>query len=231
MYRFNERKFMKKKIKKEINKKIESALKKSMPIYDFDPESTVINVQCNNCNSSYEFDVMGIYFDSMYNKEKFLVEPKCPFCGENENYTLSKNTMALLAYLYNNKLMPEAVFQEKYIKELVDKYPKEKIDNPAGLDDKGLEALEKGDYNEVFRIFSQFIYMNPNHHLGYEFIAYAYYENREFEKSLFFMKLAIERMDILLKEGKIDKGLAAVLHKNYEYMERRRLIFRWWENL
>lgn len=222
---------MKKKLKKQIDKKIEKALKKSLPSYDFDPENTELEFVCGSCKGEFKFDVMAIYFDSLYNKEKFLAEPKCPFCGENRNYTMSKNSMALLTYLYNNNLMPEAVFQEKYMKELLDKYPEEEIKNPKGLDELGLEALERGDYNEVFRIFSQFIYMNHNHHLGYEFVAYAYYENREFEKSLFFMKLAIERIDVLLAQDIIDKGLAAVLHKNYEYMQRKQLIFRWWENL
>jgi tetratricopeptide (TPR) repeat protein len=222
---------MKKKLKREINKKIEKALKKSLPSYEFDPKNTELEFKCESCQAEYKFDVMQIYFDTLHNKEKFLVEPKCPFCGENKKYSIGKNSMALLTYLYNNKLMPEAVFQDKYIKELFEKYPNENIANPVGLDDKGLESLEKGDYKEVFRIFSQFIHLNPNHHLGYEFIAYAYYENREFEKSLYFMKLALERIEFLYKNGGIDKELLSILKKNYEYMERKQLIFRWWENL
>lgn len=219
-----------KKFEKEINKKINKALSKSMPKYDFDPNTSEVEVKCLNCNSIYNFDVMKIQFDSLHNKEKFLVEAKCPYC-ESHSYELSENTMAKLAYLYKNNLMEDTLFSQEYMKELSTKYPKEEIENEVGLDDMGLEALEKGDYNEVFRIFTQFIYLNPNHHLGFEFIAYAYYENRDFERSIYFMGLALERIVLLKEQGKIDSALVAVLTKNYEYMQRRQLIFRWWENL
>jgi hypothetical protein len=45
------------------------------------------------------------------------------------------------------------------------------------------------------------------------------------------MKLALERIEFLYKNGGIDKELLSILKKNYEYMERKQLIFRWWENL
>lgn len=219
-----------KKFEKEINEKITKALNKSMPNYDFDPDTSEVEVQCLSCKSSYTFDVMKIYFDSLDNREKFLVEPKCSYCG-SQSYELSENTMAKLSYLYKNNLMEDKLFSHEYMEELSRKYPREEIKDETALDDLGLEALEKGDYDEVFRIFTQFIYLNPNHHLGFEFIAYALYENREFDKSFYFMELALERIHALKNKGEIDSALVAVLLKNYEYMKRKQLIFRWWENL
>lgn len=219
-----------KKSENKIRNAIEKALESSMIYEEFDKNSTLLDFSCPKCKAKYSFDVMAIYFDSLYNREKFLVNPVCPICEEKENFNLEASSMKFLAYLYTEKLMPEAIFQEKNLQELTNKYPREDIikDN---LDDIGLNALEKGDYKEVFRIFTQFIYLNPNHHLGFEFISYAYYENREFEKALWFMEKAIERAEILSRENKLDKGLLSVLKKNYEYMKRRQLITRWWENL
>lgn len=222
---------MNKKLNKEINKKIEKALNKSMPVYDFDKDNTLLKFHCNKCNSDFEFDVMEVQFDTLHNKEKFLAEPKCSFCGEVKKIKGKDETLAFLAYLYNNNYMKEALFEEKQIKALTEKYPKEEIKDPRGLDDEGLQALEQGNYSEVFRIFTQFIYLNPNHHLGFEFVAYAYYENRDFPKSLYFMEKALERAKVEVEEKILDRGLYSVLLKNYEYMKRKQLIFRWWENL
>ncbi len=219
-----------KKSEKKIKETIEKALEKVISNEDFDKTNTLLDFSCPKCKAKYSFDVMAIYFDSLYNKEKFLVNPICPICGEKENFNLEASAMKFLAYLYNEKLMPEAIFQEKYLQELTNRFPFENKMNDD-LDDKGLEALEKGDYNEVFRIFTQFIYLNPTHHLGFEFIAYAYYENRDFEKALWFMENAIERATVLCNNSKLDKGLFSVMKKNYEYMKRRQLITRWWENL
>lgn len=222
---------MNNKLKKEIDKKIKKAIDKSFPKYEINPDSTLLKFTCNSCNSDYEFDVMAIYFDKLHNREKFLVEPKCTYCGENKNYTLKSESMNLLSYLYNNNLLKDSLFEEKYIKELTDKYKKEEIFDPRGLDDKGLQALEQGHYEEVLKIFTQFIYLNQNHHLGFEFIAYAYYETREFEKSLKFMEYTLERAKVSVENKMLDKGLYSVLEKNYEYMKRKQLIIRWWENL
>ncbi len=222
---------MDKKLKKKIDKKIKKVLSKSFPKYEINPDSTLLKFTCNSCNSDYEFDVMAIYFDKLYNKEKFLVEPKCTFCGENRRYKLRGESMNLLSYLYNNNLLKDSLFEERYIKELTEKYPKEKKLDSRGLDDKGLQALEQGHYEEVLRIFTQFIYLNQNHHLGFEFIAYAYYEIREFEKSIKFMEYTMERAKNSVENGFLDKGLYSVLEKNYEYMKRKQLIIRWWENL
>ncbi len=139
--------------------------------------------------------------------------------------------MNLLSYLYKNNLLEDSLFKEKFIKELTDKYKKQEILDPRGLDDKGLQALEQGHYEEVLKIFTQFIYLNQNHHLGFEFIAYAYYETRQFEKSLKFMEYTIERAKISVENGMLEKGLYSILQKNYEYMKRKQLIIRWWENL
>ena len=127
--------------------------------------------------------------------------------------------------------MKEAIFQENYIIDLLEKYPNEHIKDISNLDELGLIALERGNYNEVFRIFTQFIHINHHHHLGFEFISYAYYETREFDKALYFMEKAIERAEIAANNNTLEKGLLSIIKKNYEYMKRKQILFRWWENL
>ena len=127
--------------------------------------------------------------------------------------------------------MKESIFQEKNIIDLFSKYPNENLKDISNLDEKGLIALEQGNYEDVFKIFTQFIYINHHHHLGFEFISYAYYEIREFDKALYFMEKAIERAEIAANNNTLEKGLLSIIKKNYEYMKRKQLIFRWWENL
>lgn len=222
---------MDKKAENKINKKIEATLNAHLPSYDFDKNNTILDFSCGNCNAKYSFDVMAIYFDSLENKEKLLANPICPVCGERENFRYEPKSMHFLSFLYKEGFMPEAIMQEPFIKELTARYPKEDILEINNLDEEGLDALERGAYSEVFRIFTQFIYMNYTHHLGFEFIAYAYYENREFEKAIWFMEKAVERGEILCTNGQLDKGLFSVIRKNLEYMKRKQLITRWWENL
>lgn len=220
-----------KKSEKKIISTIEKTLNSSLPSYDFNNDETVLDFSCGKCKAKYSFDVMAIFFDSLHNKEKFLVNPICPVCGENENFINMPKTMHFLSYLFKEGYMTEAIFHEPLIQELTSLYSDEKLKSIDDLDEKGLEALDRGAYSEVFRIFAQFIYINPNHHLGYEFIAYAYYESREFEKAEYFMKKAIERAEIACNNKTLDKGLFSVLRKNLEYMKRLQLITRWWETL
>lgn len=220
-----------KKTTDSINKALNKKLSENHFSHEFNPENTKLDFICSKCNAKYDFDVMAIYFDSLHNKEKFLSNPVCPYCGEREDYNFQEKTLHFLSYLYKNNLMKNALFQEQYIKELVSLYPDKKLADISSLDDMGLEALERGEYPEVFRIFTQFIYINPNHHLGFEFIAYAYYENMEFDRALYFIEKALERASLLNSQNQLDKGIFSVLNKNYEYMKRKQLIFRWWENL
>ena len=220
-----------KKSEKKIKKTIEKTLNAHLPVFDFDKDDTNLDFMCGKCNAKYTFDVMAIYFDSMTNREKLLVKPICPVCGEKENFNYMPKTLHFLSFLFKEKHMPEAVMQEPLIKELTEKYPNEKIQNIDNLDEDGLDALDRGDYDEVFRIFTQFLYINSIHHMSFEFISYAYYEIREFEKALWFIERAIERAEFLCKNEVLDKGLLSVIKKNYEYMKRRQLITRWWENL
>lgn len=220
-----------KKSEEKIKKTIEKTINNHLPLFDFDKNDTNLDFICGKCNAKYTFDVMAIYFDSLQNKEKFLVNPICPVCGEKENFNYMPKTLHFLSFLFKEKHMPEAVMQEPLMTELLEKYPDEKIDNFDNLDEEGLDALDRGDYEEVFRIFMQFVYMNSIHHMGFEFIAYAYYETRDFDKALWFMERAVERAEYLCKRELLDKGLLSVLKKNYEYMKRKQLITRWWENL
>lgn len=217
----------KNKIVNVINKSFEENFK----THNFNKENTLLDFSCKNCNSKYQFDVMKIFFDSLHNKEKYLVNPICPYCNEREKFSNEPKTLHFLSYLFNSNYMEEALFHELEIKELFLKYPNENIKNIDNFDELGLLALERGDYPEVFRIFTQFIYINHHHHLGFEFISYAFYENREFEKSLFFMEKALERAQLEYEEGALDSGILAVMKKNHEYMKRKQIIFRWWENL
>lgn len=220
-----------KKSEKKIRKKIENTLNSHLPLFDFKVDESNLDFICGKCNAKYTFDVMAIYFDSLNNKEKLLVTPICPVCGEKEKFNYTPKSMHFLSFLFKEGHMPESILQEPLIKELTEKFPEEKIDDINSLDEEGLNALDRGDYEEVFRIFTQFIYINCTHHLGFEFIAYAYYENREFEKAEYFIEKAIERAEIACNHKTVDKGIFSVMKKNYEYMKRRQLITRWWENL
>ena len=45
------------------------------------------------------------------------------------------------------------------------------------------------------------------------------------------MEKALERAQLEYEEGALDSGILAVMKKNHEYMKRKQIIFRWWENL
>ena len=220
-----------KKTEQLINKTVNDTLNNNLFNHNFDAKNTLLDFTCGQCNANYSFDIMAVYFDSLHNKEKFLINPICPYCGIRENFKSQPKTLHFLSFLYNSKNMKEAIFQENYIIDLLEKYPNEHIKDISNLDELGLIALERGNYNEVFRIFTQFIYINHHHHLGFEFISYAYYETREFDKALYFMEKAIERAEIAANNNTLEKGLLSIIKKNYEYMKRKQILFRWWENL
>lgn len=220
-----------KKTEKMINDIISKTLSDNLPSFDFNEDETNLDFICPTCKANYKFDVMAIYFDKLHNKEKFLAHPICPYCGERKHFSLDKNTFHFLSFLYNGGNMKDALLEEPLIKNFLKEYPNENLKDFSKLDEEGLEALEKGDYPEVFRIFTQFIWLNPNHHLGFEFVAYAFYETRDFEKSIYFMEKAVERAEIEAKNNELDKGLYSIINKNLEYMKRRQILFRWWENL
>jgi hypothetical protein len=45
------------------------------------------------------------------------------------------------------------------------------------------------------------------------------------------MEKAIERAEIAANNNTLEKGLLSIIKKNYEYMKRKQILFRWWENL
>ncbi len=75
-----------KKTEQLINKTVNDTLNNNLFNHNFDAKNTLLDFTCGKCNANYSFDIMAVYFDSLHNKEKFLVNPICPYCGVRENF-------------------------------------------------------------------------------------------------------------------------------------------------
>ena len=105
-----------KKSEKKIQQVIDKTLNKALPVFDFDKDDTTLDFSCKKCNAKYSFDVMAIYFDSLKNKEKFLVNPICPICSTKDEFNLEPKTMHFLSFLFKEGNMPEAIMEESFSK-------------------------------------------------------------------------------------------------------------------
>jgi tetratricopeptide (TPR) repeat protein len=115
-----------------------------------------------------------------------------------------------------------------YIEQIKKEYPNIK---PFEEDDwdwekEGYEFFNAGNYKEAEELFKKLVLAQPRHHSGYEGLAYLYYEMKDYEKSEWFMKLALEKAKRFLESNSIDQKVIDEMDSDLSAIQNRKEIKR-----
>ncbi len=95
--------------------------------------------------------------------------------------------------------------------------------------ERGYKFLEEGKLEEAEKNFKKLLLAQPEHHDGYEGLAYTYYKSGAKEKALWFMEKAVEIAKTFLKDDSIDIEVIEEMEDNLRRMKEEKELSIWWE--
>ena len=120
---------------------------------------------------------------------------------------------------------------EKFLKQLQKEMPYIKAfeEEDDTWCEEGYDFLEKGEFLRAEKKFKELILAQPEHHDGYEGLAYTYYKSGAKEKALWFMEKAVEIARTFLKDDSIDIEVIEEMEDNLRRMKEEKELSIWWE--
>lgn len=117
-----------------------------------------------------------------------------------------------------------------YIKEIKKEFPKIKPhqENDWEWENEAYDLLKTKKIKKAENLFKKLCLSQPEHHSGYEGLAYAYYLKNEKDKSLWFMAHALKKARNFLKDNSIDKEVIDAMEINYKKIKNNESISAWW---
>ncbi|NCS09355.1 MAG: hypothetical protein GPJ07_24235 [Microcystis aeruginosa G13-07] len=123
--------------------------------------------------------------------------------------------------------------KENYIAEIIKEFPNLKAgeENDENWGNEGFEFLRSKNYERAETKFKMLTRSQPNHHEGFEGLAYLYYEIGNYQKAIWFMEKAIKIAREFLKDDSIDLEVIEEMESNLKSMKTKKPIKRWgwWE--
>ncbi|MDP3149839.1 MAG: tetratricopeptide repeat protein [Ignavibacteria bacterium] len=119
----------------------------------------------------------------------------------------------------------------KYFDEIRKEFPEivpfEEDDNIL-WENEGYKLLRSDNYKEAEVRFKKVMLAQPEHHAGYEGLAYIYYYFNEYEKALWFMEKALEIAKGFYEDGSLDIEVLEDIEFNYDAINKKESIGKWW---
>jgi len=93
---------------------------------------------------------------------------------------------------------------------------------------EGQKFLTEGKINLAEKKFKELVASEPEHHDGFEGLAYVYYYIGEKEKALWFMRKAVNLARKFLANNSIDIEVIDEMEDNLSRMENDKELNEWW---
>ncbi len=123
------------------------------------------------------------------------------------------------------KSMPK----ENYIFEIKQEFPSIMLhEDDDNWWDEGIKFLKNQDFEEAEIKFKMLTQSQPNHHDGFEGLAYLYYEIGERKKSIWFMEKALKIARRFLEDDSIDIQIIEDMEFNLKSIKNKKKIRKWW---
>jgi tetratricopeptide (TPR) repeat protein len=121
--------------------------------------------------------------------------------------------------------------KENYIAEIIKEFPNLKAgeENDENWGNEGFEFLRNKNYERAETKFKMLTRSQPNHHEGFEGLAYLYYEIGNYQKAIWFMEKAIKIARKFLKDDSIDLEIIEKMESNLKSMKTKKTIKKWWK--
>jgi len=118
-----------------------------------------------------------------------------------------------------------------YIAEIKNEFPglKEGEEDDDNWGNEGFDFLKKQDYAKAEIKFKMLTQSQPNHHEGFEGLAYLYYEVGEKKRASWFMQKAIKIARKFLEDDSIDIEVIEEMEGNLRAIKTSKKLKKWWD--
>ncbi|MEW6623955.1 MAG: DUF1186 domain-containing protein [Bacillota bacterium] len=119
-----------------------------------------------------------------------------------------------------------------YLLEIKKEFPKIKPynENDWEWENEANDFLKKGELEKAENLFKKLCLSQPQHHAGFEGLAYTYSIKSEKSKAQWFMQEAIKRAEEFLKDNSIDKEVIDEMKENLKKINNEEKINIWENN-
>ena len=118
-----------------------------------------------------------------------------------------------------------------YIAEIQKEFPglKEGKEDDDDWGSEGFDFLKIQDHQKAEIKFKKLTQSQPNHHEGFEGLAYLYYEVGEKKKATWFMQKAIKIAKKFLEDDSIDIEVIEEMENNLRAIKTSKKLIKWWD--
>lgn len=109
-----------------------------------------------------------------------------------------------------------------YLQQIKEEYPDvEPFSGDFEWENQAYSHFKEKNFVKAEEIFKKLCLAEPEHHCGFEGLAYVYYAAGEFEKAEWFMEEALKRANKFKEEGAIDLEVIEEMQESYRCLQLR----------